>query len=637
MNKFLSTIAVIVCAAAFTSTRAQEAPAFDPAELAGFVDGLVAAHLEAYHTAGAVAAVVKDGAVVYKKGHGYADVEAKRKVDPDGTLFRIGSVSKLFVWTALMQLWEQGKVDLDADVNTYLQGFSIPATFDEPITLTHLLTHTPGFEDNPIGLFARSAEEIVPLGELLANDVPARVRPPGKLASYSNYGAALAAHIVELVSGQEWNDYVEQHIYTPLGMAHTTFRQPVPADIADASSPGYVFAGGVFKKEEFEYIPMAPAGSVSATAADMTQFMLAHLNNGALGDVRILETSTAQTMHSDLYQAAPKVNAAAHGFYTASRNGHRIIGHGGDTLLFHSLLALFPDDNLGFFVSYNSQEGGQAAGKFFEAFVDHYFPAADPDPITPAPGFAYRAAKYTGGYQANRYSHSNFTNVIAIFSAVPVRTNEDKTGLVINAGERKEFIEVEPLLFREKDGPDYLAFRENAYGKVTDMFLQNPPVIAFEKVGFWGSRNTHLVIFGGSILVFLLTVIVPPVRAILRSIYDADVRPGDQLPLAARLLAWSAALLFLVFYVGMVVSLPNPGDIVFGVPSTLRALLYLLPIAALMSAGVVGYTLFLWGRLIIGQDAPPAIGPMLRYPVIALACAATTWQLFYWHFLLKPY
>lgn len=637
MNKFLLTIGALVCAAAFTSARAQEAPAFDPAELAGFVDGLITAHLEAYHTAGAVAAVVKDGVLVYKKGYGYADVEAKRKVDPDTTLFRIGSVSKLFVWTAVMQLWEQGKVDLDTDVNTYLKGFSIPATFDEPITLTHLLTHTPGFEDSSIGLFARSSEALEPLGEILARDLPARVRPPGKLASYSNHGAALAGHIVELVSGQEWNDYVEQHIFTPLGMKHTTFRQPVPAEIADGASIGYTYAGGEFKKKEFEFIPLAPAGSVSATATDMTQFMLAHLNNGALGDARVLETNTAQTMHADLYNAASNVNGIARGFIVANRNGHRVIAHGGDTLLFHSLLALFPDDNLGFFISYNSQESAGAPDRFFKAFVDHYFPTADPAPMTPAPGFADRASKYTGWYQANRYSHSNFTKVSALFSSVAVRTNDDNSALVINLGERKEFIEVEPLLFHEKDGNDYLAFRENAYGKVTDMFLQDAAVIAFEKVGFWGSRNTHLAILVGSIAIFLLTVIVPPVRAILRSIYDADVRPGDQLPLAARIIAWSAALLFLVFYIGMVVSLPDPQEIVFGVPPVLRTLFYLLPIAALLSVGVVGYAIFLWGRLIIGQDAPPAIGPMLRYPVIALACAATTWQLFYWHFLIKPY
>jgi CubicO group peptidase (beta-lactamase class C family) len=240
------------------------------------------ANLRDKHVAGATVAVVKDGALFFAKGYGYADVEQRKPVDPERTLFRLGSTSKLFTWTAVMQLVEDGKLDLDADVNRYLD-FKIPATYPEPITLRHIMTHTAGFEEDLRDLIAKDSAHMVPLGRWLETHMPERVRPPGNYASYSNYATALAGYVVERVSGLSWDDYIERRILGPLGMNRTTGRQPLPPQFREDMSHGYSFSRGQFEPKEWEIIMgAAPAGSISASATDMATFMLAHLGNGAV-------------------------------------------------------------------------------------------------------------------------------------------------------------------------------------------------------------------------------------------------------------------------------------------------------------------------------------------------------------------
>jgi len=287
----------------------------DRAELEAYLDGVVTAQLRDKHVAGATVSVVKDGALFFAKGYGYADFDRRKPVDPERTLFRIGSVSKLFTWTAVMQLAEQGKLDLDADVNTYLD-FKVPATYPQPIALKHLLTHTPGFEEDSRDLFTEDPAHITPMGRWLAAHMPARVRPPGTFSAYSNYGTALAGYIVQRVSGTPWEEYIEKHILDPLGMRQTTGRQPLPERLAADMSQGYTWTGGKFVAKKFEIITGAsPAGSVSASATDMARFMLVHLGNGKLGDRRILAESTAVRMHTRSFGHDPRLPGWARGVY----------------------------------------------------------------------------------------------------------------------------------------------------------------------------------------------------------------------------------------------------------------------------------------------------------------------------------
>ena len=210
------------------------APALTRADLEAWLDGFVPNAIAASDVAGAVVVVVKDGQIVLSKGFGYADVASKKPVDPKTTLFRPGSVSKLFTWTAVMQMVEAGKLDLDADVNTYLD-FKLPARADGPVTLRHIMTHTAGFEEQIKELIVSDPKYLVPLAKYAREATPVRIYKAGSTPAYSNYATALAGYIVEHVSGESFDDYVEKHLFAVLGMQHASFRQPLPATLAPSN------------------------------------------------------------------------------------------------------------------------------------------------------------------------------------------------------------------------------------------------------------------------------------------------------------------------------------------------------------------------------------------------------------------
>ena len=275
-----------------------------------------------------------------------------------------------------MQLVEQGKLDLGTDINVYLHDVHIPATFDKPVTLKSLLTHTPGFEDRPIGLFLHDATALKPLATALREEMPARVRPPDVLASYSNYGAAIAGLVVADVAAKPWEDVVEQTILAPLGMKHTLVRQPAKKNMPENMSKGYKWEGGRYK-EGFEYMSQAPAGVISSSAADMSRFLIAHLNDGRYENNRILKPETARRMRERLFAHDPKVDAMCYGFWELHRNGQRILHHEGDTIFFHSMFAMIPAHHVGLFFAYNTDRGAAGVGDVLTVFLNRYFPVAD--------------------------------------------------------------------------------------------------------------------------------------------------------------------------------------------------------------------------------------------------------------------
>ena len=325
--------AVTVLAEEFDPNTA--APQITAENVAAFFDTAFDVQRQDHEVTGAVVSVVYRGEVLFKGGYGWADLEKRVPADPDRSLFRIASISKPFVWTAIMQLVEQGRLDLEDNVNSYID-FQIPATFEAPIRIRHLLDHTPGFEEKGTGSIARTAEDVLPLGEYLAAMAPARVRPPGEHVSYSNYGAVLAGHIVERVSGMSWADYVDENILKPLQMNSTNTQNLLDADFSARHAIGYKYQAGRFVSTPFEFMHETPAGHMSSTADDMTRFMLAHLNGGAYGEARILSEVTTRQMQTPLYAPHDGISPVLHGFYRSDRNDQLVFGHGGDVNQFHS-------------------------------------------------------------------------------------------------------------------------------------------------------------------------------------------------------------------------------------------------------------------------------------------------------------
>jgi len=235
------------------------------ADVEAFLDGLVPLQIKEDDVAGVTISVVKDGKLLFAKGYGYADVEKKKPVSPQETLFRPGSISKLFTWTAVMQLFEQGKLDLDRDVNEYLD-YKIPDAFGKPITLKNIMTHTPGFEEQIKDLFLTDSTK-PNLGQYLKTHIPARIYPPGTVPAYSNYATTVAGYIVERISGKPFDEYVAENILKPLNMTRSTFTQPLPSELAPLMSSGYRL--GSAEAGPFEVINAFPAGSLSSSATDM--------------------------------------------------------------------------------------------------------------------------------------------------------------------------------------------------------------------------------------------------------------------------------------------------------------------------------------------------------------------------------
>jgi len=601
----------------------------NPSDLEAFLDGIMAAHMETDHVAGATISVVKDGKLFFAKGYGYANLEKKTPVLADRTLFRIASISKLFTWTSVMQLVEQGKLDLDTDVNTYLKDAPIPPTFPEPITLTHLFTHTPGFEDI-MGYMARKPEELIPLGKFIRDSRPARIWPPGRFTSYSNYSTALAGYIVELVSGRAFEEYVEENIFKPLGMDHSSFRQPLPGTLAEGVSTGYRFENGIFKSEEFELLNGDyPAGSMSTTATDIARFMIAHLQNGAYEENRVLREETASVMHTRLFSHDPRIGGNAHGFWERNLNGLSILEHGGDILCFHSLFMLIPERNVGFFVSYNSAgSGGMNRYVLFQAFLDRYYPGPEVSAPAPTAESAPRAARYAGAYEMNRRSYTKYAKFASFMTPVKISaTSEGNLLLIMPAGlGTSAFTEVEPDVFREVGGQEKLIFKEDESGNIRYAFHSAFPEMVAVKLKGTQTPSFHSFVAGIAVVLFLTAALGWPLGALHRVLCKRPLF-GNPAPRAARWLAGGMSAFFLLFIIGLAAAASNLDQFFYGVPSVLKISLAFPVIAAGLGIGVLAFLFLAWRKKYWTGCS------RVHYTLVFLAALAFLWLLNFWNLL----
>ena len=496
-----------------------------PGDVETWLDGFMTYALPRGDIAGGVVVVVRDGEVLFKKGYGYADVEEKKPVDPDLTLFRPGSVSKLVTWTAVMQLVEQGRVDLDADVNTYLD-FEIPERYGTPVTMRNIMTHTPGFEEQAKGLMG-VGRDVIALSAHLKRWVPERIFPPGEMPAYSNYATALAGYVVERVSGMSFDDYLDANIFEPLGMMHSTFRQPLPERLAPQMSQGYALASE--PPRPFEIVGPAPAGSMSSPGVDMAKFMIAHLQKGAYGSNRILEPDTAEQMHNTPLTVLPEVNRMMLGFYETNYNGRRVVSHGGDTQWFHTYLHLFIDDGIGLYMSFNSSGKEGATGgirtMLFHQFADRYLPGEAADGEVDADTAAEHARLIAGRYDNSRRMSTNFFSILNLIGAVKVVANDDGTISVPMMtgldGQPRKWREIASFIWRETDGKSLLSAEVSDGRVVRFSFDDLSPFMMFEPVPGYRSSAWLLPALLAALGMLFLTTVAWPTAALVRRYYGA--------------------------------------------------------------------------------------------------------------------
>jgi CubicO group peptidase (beta-lactamase class C family) len=607
----------------------------DRAELETFLDGLLTQEMQKDHIAGAAVAVVKDGKLFFAKGYGYADLEKGVPVDPEQTIFGVGSVGKLFTWTAVMQLVEQGKLDLNADINTYLD-FRIPDTYPQPITLKHLMTHTSGFENRLRESAVSDAKDLVSAREWLISNMHARVRPPGEAAGYSNFNAMLAGYIMARVSGQPYEQYMQEHIFTPLGMKHSTAQSPTPPALRAHLSVGYTYADGVFQAfPDYIYQPAVfPSGIHQASVTDIARFMIAHLENGRYSDedipeARILEESTAQQMHSTLYTPDPHLLGTAYGFFDFSDSGRRTLGHIGELPPMHSLLLLLPDQHLGVFVAYNSAGAGDLTAQhlgFQRAFFDHYYPAPAVEPIEPPADFAERAGQFVGSYRWTTRSYTTLMKVAGLFGTVEISAPGDGTLLFSTPYGEWRFVEVEPLYFREVNGPFGLAFREDDQGRITYLFTDLMPQFAFEKLNWYETLGFNMKLLLVCILTFLSTVPAILIHFIRSRRVGDNRKPASRGARMAHSIILGICVLNLLFVVGNVLWLNTP-NILSGTPLISKIVLGLGVLSAVLTVGALVYTVLAWKNSYWG------IAGRVYYTLVTISAVAFVWFLNYWNLL----
>jgi len=613
------------------SSGCQSGPT-DPEELEVFLDEFLRDRMETLDVPGLAFALVKDGELFFSKGYGYGDLEKEVAVDPGGTVFRIGSVAKLFTATAAMQLVEDGRIDLHADVNQYLRGFQIPDTYPKPVTMAHLLTHTGGFDEKLLGTFAASPEDLRPLAPYLADEMPRRVMGPGEVTSYSNHGMALAGYIVEAVCGKPFEAYVADEIFGPLGMARSSFAQPLPPSLqADMAQP---YPRGL-QRGEVMYTPIAPAGMLSTTAHDMARFLIAHLEHGGQGDARILEEETVGLMHARQFSNHPNIPGWAYGFTERTENGVRVLDHGGaDPSGYGSIAVLLPEEDLGFFAVANTVFRDELLLELPSAFLDHYYPT-EPVPDLKGQvlqGSAARANHVSGTYLTNRHARHTIAK-LALLSQPPVQVRAaaresgllEITGLGYGEpGSVSRWVEIEPLVFQRQGSEERIAFGEDERGRITHLFSRGHTPGAYDRAAWYQSPTFHQLLVAGCLLVFLSVVVGSPLAALVRRLIGRS-RELDRPVRQARRLATAVSVLNAVFLV-VALLLISTRPLQYGVPLGVKAI-FVLP---LITTGMTAAMPVLLAR---AWRAEWSLLGRAHYGAVTAAAAAFVWFLAHWNLL----
>ncbi|BAZ09025.1 beta-lactamase [Calothrix sp. NIES-4071] len=583
-----------------TVPQAPSAPGLsNPQDFESFVDKVVNEEISTSHVPGAVISVVKDGKLFFAKGYGYANLDQKIPVVADKTLFRVASLSKLFTATAAMQLYEQGKLDLNADVNKYLTDFKLENPYPSPVTPARLMTHTDGTTQRLIGIAAKEADKMKPLGEYLSKYMPPIIWEPGQLYSYSNHSIALLGYLVEKISGAPFIKYIDKNIFQPLNMRRSTFLQPPAAPLANDLAVGYQYQNGKYQAVPYLYLNIAPAAAMSTTATDMANFMIAHLLKGRYENSRILEPDTVQLMHETHFTKHPKLPGTGYSFRERLENDIRMIGHLGSLRGYSSSLSLMPDRNIGIFIATNSYSG--IHGTFLTKFLDRYFPASNNESIKPLSLNNPQLERFTGTYRDIEYPHHTLAKLTSPFKHIII--NKGNNGnLVINTpslfflGSKPKIrlIPVEPMLFKRADSDAFTGFSEDN-GKIAFAFNPLWPKIGgYERVYWYENVWVQLGIAAFCAIVFLSACFVWPIGYIFNII-----RGKPSLNRQKKTMAWVIAgvvgTLNLVFLISLPLSLWLTGwKLAYGLPIVVIVLLCLPLISGVLSLLLLLFTILVW-------------------------------------------
>ncbi len=607
----------------------------NPQEFTAWVDKLIDDEMSKSHIPGTVISIVKNGKVFFTKGYGYANVEKKIPVDADKTLFRVASLSKLFTATAAMQLSEEGKLDINADANQYLEKFKIKNPFSQPVTAAQMMTHTDGVTTRRIGLAAEQPEKMLPLGDYLAKYMPAIEWQPGTLYSYSNHSITLLGYLVEKISQTPFVEYVDKNILQPLNMPRTSFQQPPPPKLADNLATGYQYQKGKYQAVPYLYLNIAPAGALSTTATDMTHFMNAYLQYGRYQNKRILQEATVREMLQRHFTQHPMLPGIGYSFRERWVNNIRTWGHLGNLRGYSASLTLMPEQNIGIFIANNSFTS--LSSQFLSRFFDKYFP------VTKPPKYAKPLAldkeeleKFVGDYRDVEYPRNTFAKIAAPFKDINIR-KADNGNLIINTPKLffmgkipdKELVPIDRLLFRRPEDNAYTAFGESSDGEIEYAFNPLFPKIGpYEKISWYESIWVQLGIAAFCGIMFFSAFIMYLIIPIIRLIWGKSAKFERQFN-GAWVIAGALGTLNLVFLIGLPLSLYTIGlwKLIYGVTPIVIALLVLPLITTFLTLALLIFTLVIW------KYKYWSIFSRLHYSLVTFAALTFIPFLTYWNLL----
>jgi CubicO group peptidase (beta-lactamase class C family) len=615
-----------------TPTPPTAAHPLEKGDLESFFDGLVPLQMERSDVAGATVLVMKDGKELLKKGYGYTDITKKTPVDPDTSMFRLASISKLFTWVSVMQLSEQGRLDIDADVNNYLD-FKIAPAFGKPITLRNLMTHTGGFEEVVHDIIFVDPKRAHSLRDFMIQNRPRRMYPPGEIPAYSNYGVGLAGYVVERVAAEPFEQYVSEHIFLPLGMKHSSFNEPMTAELAPYVSDGY---RATTEKPAigFEIFNPAPAGGISSAAGDMEKFALALLNGGDLDGHRILRTETRDAMWTRQFGTSDSLPPQCMGFYQTWRNNLHFIGHDGDLLAFHSMFLLEPAQKLVIFVSYNSAgSAGRNRAELLDGFADRYFPAYTPPAFQTIP--ANQLKDIAGNFQSTRRADS--TKLAIGNPAGQSVFSVDKDGvLTIDTakdlrGHTRKWKPIGKDLWQAEGEQARLFAIRDSSGKIARIAV-NFPGVQLQRVP-WYENKSFVGICAVLSLLILLPVVIASLVRLGRRLFFRNRAPLTPQPgalwitIGPRLAAffWIVVAIWLA---ALATTLQNETLPAFPVIQRYFSLItWFSALAGLFSVFALIAGVRIWRRVDVRTIS------RVKFSLVAAACVFLTWYSIHWNLI----
>jgi CubicO group peptidase (beta-lactamase class C family) len=612
-------ILVVSSCGVVVPATAQEISRAKTETLPAFIDESVPKLMEQRHVPGAAIAIVHDGRIVLLRGYGQSRLDEGTPVDPSRTLFRIGSVSKVFTSVAALQLAEGGALDLQRDIRAYVPDLPLR----DGATTHQLLTHTAGFAERFLVAFTEAHTALPGLGDHLRLDPPKQVFRPGTGYSYSNSNFAVTGLVVERVSGMTYEEYMASRVFNPLGMSATTARQPPDQYLAKDLARGYRWTANGQEAVPQRFGSTDPAGGISTTAADVVRFMRALLGDGSVENGRILRPEFVKKLLEPQYTPDPHIPPRGYGFLHWFTHGRRLQHHDG-TLGDHiAVLVLAPDERLGIFVASNSANH-DIGNQLLEPLLTHLFGPARPAPPAPAvpPDALQRARRFAGTYRDYRHTPDDITRLMALMPMIQSRVTVEPDGAIRWKGHR--WVEVEPMVFRSTDrpdysadGPDYIVFRQNDRGTITELHAWGA---TYERVGWMEQAPFHLSLFACYVITFLGYATSRGLRALRR-------RTKPEAGIVARRFAVMVAVLNILFIAGLpaffaTVRASTP------FPRGALTLWLLLPIASVaVTALLPGFAATAW------REGWWTRGERFRYSTFVVFAVAFMTFLNYWKLL----